>query len=137
MEAMVIDELPPLEKQLRSEELIDREVAATRLAQAGHDGVRMLAAIAIDTSASPASRLTALRHLPADEEAVPVLRLLLNDPLATLRHGALNKAEDARARALIPLIRKLTADPATYWDLDEEIVIGAVASRVLASLSSA
>jgi hypothetical protein len=45
--------------------------------------------------------------------------------------------EDARARALIPLIRKLTADPATYWDLDEEIVIGAVASRVLASLSSA
>ena len=66
MEAMVINELPPLEKQLRSEELIDREVAATRLAQAGHDGVRMLAAIAIDTNASPASRLTALRHLPAD-----------------------------------------------------------------------
>ena len=136
MEAMVTNELAPLEEQLRSEELIDREVAATRLVQAGHEGIRVLAAIAMDAHATPASRLTALRYLPANEEAVPVLRRLLNDPLPTLRHGALNKAEHARARTLIPLIRKLTADPAIYWDLDEEIAIGTVARRVLDSLSS-
>jgi HEAT repeat protein len=133
---MVTDELAPLEEQLRSEELIDREVAATRLAQAGHEGVRLLAAIAMDPHADPGSRLTALRHLPANEEAVPVLRRLLDDPLPTLRHAALDKAEQARAWTLIPLIRKLTADPESYWDLDEEIAIGAVARRVLHSLTS-
>jgi hypothetical protein len=84
----------------------------------------------------PASRLTALRHLPANEEAVPVLRRLLNDPLPSLRNVALHKAEDARARTLIALIRKLAADPATYWDLDEEIAVATVARQVLDSLSS-
>lgn len=136
MEGMVTAVLGPLAAQLRSDALIDREVAAAGLVQAGREGLGVLAAVAMDALETPATRLTALRHLPANEEIGPLLRLLLDDPLPTLRSVALDKAEQARARTLIPLVRRLTADPASYWDLDEEIVIGAVARRVLESLSS-
>jgi hypothetical protein len=132
---MVTNELDGLEAGLRAVGLFEREVAATKLAAAGREGGRVLAAVATDRGAATAVRVTALRHLPADDEAVDALRELLGDALPVIRVVALDKVEAARALALAPLVEALTRDPATMWDLDEEIAVARVAARVLASLS--
>jgi hypothetical protein len=129
-------ELTGLEAGLRSEGLLERDVAAAKLIGAGREGARVLATVAADRSAAPAVRVTALRHLPADDEAVDVLRSLLGDALPVLRSIALGKVEEAHAISLAPLVEALTRDPARFWDLDEEIAVAHVAARVLASLSS-
>ncbi|WP_437946522.1 hypothetical protein WME98_37485 [Sorangium sp. So ce296] len=136
MEAMVTDDLGALEAGLRSEGFLDREVAATKLVAAGRDGARVLVQVATDRGAPQAVRVTALRHLPADEGATDALRTLLGDGLPVLRVVALDKVEQARAAVLAPLVEALTRDPATFCDLDEEISVADVAARVLASLSS-
>ena len=133
---MVTGDLDALDAGLRSQGLVDREVAAAKLAAAGRDGARVLAKVATDVGAPPAVRVTALRHLPADNGAANALRTLLHDALPVLRVVALGKVEQSHAATLAPLVEPLTRDPATFWDLDEEIAVADVAARVLASLSS-
>jgi hypothetical protein len=125
-----------LEARLRSERLVVREVAAERLAATGRLDARVLARVATDVGAPTAVRVTALRHLPADDGAADALRMLLDDALPVIRVVALGKVEQSHAVALAPLVEPLTRDPGTFWDLDVEIAVADVAARVLASLSS-
>lgn len=133
---MVTGELAGLEAGLRSPGLLIREVAAARLAAGGRVEARVLAKVATDVGAPPAVRITALRYLPADDGAANALRTLLDDALPVLRVLALGKVEQSHAAAFAPLVEPLTREPATFWDLDEEIAVAEVAARVLASLAS-
>jgi hypothetical protein len=133
---MVSTELNELEVGLRSEGFLDREVAAQKLMAAGRDGVRVLATVATDQRATTAARVTALRHLPAGEQSIEALRALLNDALPVLRVVALRKVEETGVTIVMPLVEALTRDRASFWDLDEEVIVADVAARVLGSLSS-
>ena len=95
-----------------------------------------MATAALDQSLPGQVRVTALRHLPADAMVPDMLRALLSDALPVIRILALEKTEQAQARELMPLVEKLTHDPAVLWDLDDEIFVAKVATRVLAALSA-
>jgi hypothetical protein len=126
-----------LEKSLRSEALVDRELAAKKLAEAGEQGARALIRVATDQAAPSAVRVTAARYLPVAEDIEGALASLLSDPLPVLRFLSLQKAEQVHATRLAPLVEALTRDPATFWDLDTEIAVREIATRVLASLTAA
>src|SRR4051812_39848376 len=127
--------LPSLEAALRSTVFLDREIAGRTLADSGSGGARVLASVVADVAAAPEARVTALRHLPAGEEIDHALRVALNDALPVIRVLALKKVTEAHATGLRTLVEPLTRDPASFWDLDEEISVAAVAAHTLASLA--
>lgn len=132
---MVKPAMSALEAALRSESLLDREAAAMQLAAAGIEGARVLIRLALDRGAITAARVTALRHLQPDKMDIAALRALLGDAVPVLRLLALEKVEQAHVTLLSPQVEILTRDPATVWDLDEEIAVARVAARVLVSLA--
>lgn len=136
METMVVADLAAQELRLKSAAFVERELAAVELAGMGGDGAAVLRRVATDKSLPAEVRVTALRHLPADEDAIEALRTLLADPSPVIRVLALESARRARATVLLPAIEALIPDRAAFWDLDEQLVVGEVAARVRDALAS-
>jgi hypothetical protein len=131
---MEMIDLHGLEKRMWSDTFLVREDAAMKLAEEGERGARVLAKIATDQGVPAAVRVTAIRHLKAFDGIEHALASLLTDALPVLRVWALEKTQQTHSTGLRSTVKELTRDPARFWDLDEEISVAEVATRVLEAL---
>lgn len=116
---------------------VEREYAASLLAENGTKGMEILEETALNTTLETTVRVTALRYYsPSAQGAEKALRTLLSDSRPVVRCWAIEKVGEKRLTQLVPVLSGLVSDESIVWDLDEQQTIGEVATRVLGLLKA-